>query len=357
MVGARSKEDSALSDRAPRTRASAARTSRLALASSARSRSSVVSPSTRHASAAARAAAAGPESTGGGNADGTAFGEAAAPPVSAGSRNWAGTGTGGGRYSGAPQAVSTTASRIAGFRMRRLLTVQGSDGTPMGECAGWGPQGTSRRDVPPGWLNSFITIEHPTVSRPRTARPRACSTLVLDSLAARPSEQLSRVRLQRVPPNAIMDVLAIPPGLDQAGSHQLLHVMRNGSLGDREHRPQSGAGTLLTPGDRLQQGHAPGIGERLGDQGELRLRERRPDRRSHRHSLMFIELSNRRQGGTRGVISRRRASPARAESPSPRPARQGHRRHPPPRGAHAGPGPAGRSGRTAGRDRERSRRR
>src|SRR3954447_18324776 len=232
MVGARSKEDSALSDRAPRTRASAARTSRLALASSARSRSSVVSPSTRHASAAARAAAARPapaaaraapaggESTGGANADGTAFGEAAAPPVSAGSRNWAGTGTGGERYSGAPQAVSTTASRIAGFRMRRLLTVQGSDGTPMEECAGWGPQGTSRRDVPPGWLNSFITIEHPTVSRPRTARPRACSTLVLDSLAARPSEQLSRVRLQRVPPNAIMDVLAIPPGLDQARKSQ-----------------------------------------------------------------------------------------------------------------------------------------
>src|SRR3954469_19246535 len=94
---------------------------------------------------------------------------------------------------------------------------------------------------PAGWLNSFITIEHPTVSRPGTARPRACSTLVLDSLAARPSEQLSRVRLQRVPPNAIMDVQAIPPGLDQAGSHQLLHVMRNGSLGDREHRPQSGA--------------------------------------------------------------------------------------------------------------------
>src|SRR3954469_24579442 len=140
MVGARSKEDSALSDRAPRTRASAARTSRLALASSARSRSSVVSPSTRHASAAARAAAAGPESTDGGNADGTAFGEAAAPPVSAGSRNWAGTGTGGERYSGAPQAVSTTASRIAGFRMRRLLTVQGSDGTPMGNA----PDGVRR---------------------------------------------------------------------------------------------------------------------------------------------------------------------------------------------------------------------
>src|SRR4051812_21653919 len=170
MVGARSKEDSALSDRAPRTRASAARTSRLALASSARSRSSVVSPSTRHASAAARAAAAGPESTDGGNADGTAFGEAAAPPVSAGSRNWAGTGTGGERYSGAPQAVSTTASRIAGFRMRRLLTVQGSDGTPMGGCAGWGPQGASRRGGPPGGVNRFFNNPKPKGFRPPDRR-------------------------------------------------------------------------------------------------------------------------------------------------------------------------------------------
>jgi len=45
--------------------------------------------------------------------------------------------------------------------------------------------------------------------------------------------------------------------------------MRDGGLGNREVPAEPLAGTLVVAGDGFEQGDPPGIGERLGDGGEL----------------------------------------------------------------------------------------
>src|SRR5262249_18351136 len=156
---------------------------------------------------------------------------------------------------------------------------QGSDGTPKVNATDGARTGRRRPRLAPPTVKQLYNYRTTNTFGPRDVlRPEARSALLLLAFAPRPPQQLRRIRLEGVPPDAVVDVLPFPPGLHQAGGHELLHMVGNGSLGDREHRPQPGAGALPATRDRLQQGHPPRIGECLADQDELRLGERRPGR-------------------------------------------------------------------------------
>src|SRR5690606_2811357 len=88
--------------------------------------------------------------------------------------------------------------------------------------------------------------------------------------AVQPLRQLQRVRLDHARDDARMHVLAILLGLDQSGRDQLLHVVRNGRLRNREELTQLLVrAAVIGLCDLLQQTEPPRIGERLGDALEL----------------------------------------------------------------------------------------
>src|SRR5439155_11294581 len=86
----------------------------------------------------------------------------------------------------------------------------------------------------------------------------------------------------------------VPVGLDQAGPHQLLDVMRDSGLGDGEVPAEPRAGILLGARDRLEQGKPPGIGQGFGDPVELTLGE---EAGGLGHSSIYIKLQYDGQGG------------------------------------------------------------
>jgi hypothetical protein len=87
-----------------------------------------------------------------------------------------------------------------------------------------------------------------------------------------------------------MQELTLAVGIDQACPGQLLDVMRDRRLGDGELLPQPQAGAFPLPRDRLEQGHAPRVGQGLADQSELLSGQPRPLRWARSHGIMIVEL-------------------------------------------------------------------
>ena len=73
-----------------------------------------------------------------------------------------------------------------------------------------------------------------------------------------------------------MEVLALAPGLDHTGPHQLLDVVRDRRLRDGKLVPQMLAGATLLVGDGLEDGHPSRVGQGFGDQLELSGRQAGP---------------------------------------------------------------------------------
>ena len=109
--------------------------------------------------------------------------------------------------------------------------------------------------------------------------------------AAGPAEQLGGIGLQNVPADLAAQKLSFAVGLDQPGTHQLFNVVRDGSLGDGKFFPELGAGAGALAGYDLEHLHAPGIGQRLGDELELFVGQGRPSCSGRFHGSMVIELS------------------------------------------------------------------
>jgi hypothetical protein len=82
-------------------------------------------------------------------------------------------------------------------------------------------------------------------------------------------EKLCRIGLQDPAANDTMKVLALTPGFDHTGPHQLLDVMRDRRLGYGKLVSQMLAGATLLVRDGLEYGHPSGIGQGLGDELEL----------------------------------------------------------------------------------------
>jgi putative oxidoreductase len=87
-----------------------------------------------------------------------------------------------------------------------------------------------------------------------------------------------------------MKVLAFAPRLDQPGANQLLDMMGDGPLRHGELPPQPLAGTLFLAGNSLEQRHAPGIGQRFGDELESLGGQSGPADDSSHSSSINIEL-------------------------------------------------------------------
>ena len=96
-----------------------------------------------------------------------------------------------------------------------------------------------------------------------------------------------------------MEKLSVTVCLHQAGPHQLLDVVRDRRFRYGKFLPKFLAGALQFPGNDLQHRHAAGIGQRLGNESELFVAQRRAGSGSF-HSSMVIELSSGCQEVTRG---------------------------------------------------------
>jgi len=110
-------------------------------------------------------------------------------------------------------------------------------------------------------------------------------------LSAGPAQQLCAVGFEYLPAHLALEELPVAPGLNQASTDQLFDMERDGCLGHGELLPQLLAGAFLLACNGLQQRHASGVGQRLGDELELLVGQLRPRGRGLCHSSMVIELS------------------------------------------------------------------
>ena len=85
------------------------------------------------------------------------------------------------------------------------------------------------------------------------------------------AQELGGIRFQYLPPYLALEILPFAARLDQSGADQLLDVMRDRRFGNGKLFPQLGASALPLARDNLEDGHAPRIRQRLGDQLELLL--------------------------------------------------------------------------------------
>src|SRR4029077_7521455 len=102
-----------------------------------------------------------------------------------------------------------------------------------------------------------------------------------------------------VPPHLAMEELTLATGIDQTCPGQFLDVMRDRGLGDGELLAQPQAGTFPLARDRLEQGHAPRVGQSLANQSELLGGQPRPLRWVRSHGIMIVELIDPVKGGAR----------------------------------------------------------
>jgi hypothetical protein len=104
-------------------------------------------------------------------------------------------------------------------------------------------------------------------------------------------EQLRGIRLQDLAADQAVEILALAPGFDYAGAHQLLDVVRDGGFGDGKLIPEMLTGATFLVGDSLEDGDPSRVGQRLGDELELAGRKLA---RSHvgAHGIIVIELSH-----------------------------------------------------------------
>jgi hypothetical protein len=101
------------------------------------------------------------------------------------------------------------------------------------------------------------------------ARTSRFSTSQAGGIGAYPLKQFCRVGLQYSPPNDAVKVLALSPSFDDAGSDQLLDVVGDSGLGDRELVSQVLTGAAFLVRDSLEDCHPAGVGQRFGDELEL----------------------------------------------------------------------------------------
>src|SRR5690606_162407 len=134
-------------------------------------------------------------------------------------------------------------------------------------------------------------------ARSRVPRPcgvrsggcRACAlTRTASFRASHPAHELGSVGLDHAWDDAGAGVLAVALGLDEPGLDQLLEVVRDRRLGDRELVAEGLIGALVLGGDDLEDGEAARVGERLRDALELTGRELTGCSGWHVHSFMIV---------------------------------------------------------------------
>lgn len=90
-----------------------------------------------------------------------------------------------------------------------------------------------------------------------------------DRLHRHPPPKLGHVSLEHGRPRTVVHELPISPGLDQAGARQLLQVVRDRRLPDRETAAKPLATHLALPRDVLEDFEPARVGQRFRDSLEL----------------------------------------------------------------------------------------
>src|SRR4051812_22735361 len=157
------------------------------------------------------------------------------------------------------------------------------------------------------WYDSSITVELIPHKERRPLLPRVSNSRLGDRAltdCARPPQQLGGIGLEHVTTDFTVKELAVFPGVDQPGAHQLFDVVRDGSFRDGEFLAQPLTGALLFARNDFQHLHSPGIRQCFGDELELLVGQARPGVRWFLHSSMVIEPSYICQEGAIGDLSR-----------------------------------------------------